>query len=256
MQQSHQTDLSAKWSARRIQIKTLLTLQNHEEYLKIRLRNTEHPSRRMGTDQKSTGNYSKREATGCYGDMESDIGNSPRRSIVQQNKNSLISLSIAPTVTITEEPHDENVSHIHQCTYKFAKVPSFMQILSTPTARITSPCTQEELKHNKNQSTNEPCNANALGVMSGRVSSHMHSLSMPDSPTTSPCTRDGFTSSTSRCTTPSLLAAPTSDTAMAITIAERNGKRKKKPKGNTRFLMRISDSRRIQRSGGARISTC
>ena len=48
--------------------------------------------------------------------MESDIGNSPRRSIVQQSKNSLISLSISPNVTITEEPHDENVSHIHQCT--------------------------------------------------------------------------------------------------------------------------------------------
>ena len=159
--------------------------------------------------------------------MENDIGNSPRRSIVQQSKNSLVFLSISPNVTITEEPHDGNVSHIHQCTYKSARVPSFMQILSTPTARITSPCTQEELKHNKNQSTNEPCSANALGVMSGRVSSHMHILSMPDSPTTSPCTRDGFTSSTSRCTALSLPAALASDTAMAITIAERNGKRKK-----------------------------
>lgn len=42
-------------------------------------------------------------------------------------------------MTIIEEPYDRNVSHIHQCTYKSSRVPPFMQILSTPTAPITSP---------------------------------------------------------------------------------------------------------------------
>ena len=81
--------------------------------------------------------------------MESEICNSPRRSIVRQSKKSLISLSISPNVTITKEPHDGNVSHIHQCTHKSSRVLLFMQILSMPTARIASPCTREELKHNK-----------------------------------------------------------------------------------------------------------
>jgi hypothetical protein len=51
----------------------------------------------------------------------------------------IIPLSISPNVTIIEEPYDRNVSHIYQCTYKSSRLPPFKQILSTPTAPITSP---------------------------------------------------------------------------------------------------------------------